>query len=924
VLGGDSLHSNNKVLKRSLLRLLLHGLTVHESVKANGALHDVVETTTDAEDTEGEDPDTDDSNNGGLTTNEPTPQTEDSGDHIDDEDGTSKLPRGDRGPERTVSSGDENQPVLSKGNLKEENGVSNTEVLDDTTVVDKGGGEGDPGSDSKHNTKDNGHSPKLGQVPLDGLGRVGSVIVGNGKGGNISENGNEDNEVNVKRLVEDSNPQTKENLKMEGQSNSVDDVRVHSVENLSGSLQGIDNGGETRGKENNIGGGSGRVGSTLDGDTSIGLLKGRSIVNTITGHGNKVASLLQNLNDIVLVLGENLSETISSLNEIVNLRTGHVTSSTETKSVGVVDVGTETKLSGSLLSNTDGITSKHLDGQTKLLGLLDGLEGIVSGGVHTGHNTENLPVSLASLSGNTKGSVTSRSKVSNLSLVVVEDLLGDGVVLLDSLENEKRGTLNTDDSLTGGGLDNSNNLLGNGVEGVELNNLVLGKSRLGSGVHLQGLQEGLVNSIKTLGLSGGSETSSKHQVIGINTLDSEGLGKRQLVLGEGTGLIGTQDLDTGKRLNSRQLLDNGLLLGEVGGTDSHGGGNDSGKTDGDTDNGDGKGVSQNLNNGDRSVKGGDPDNKKGDDNENKKGCSDTVEDLSEMTLASGGLVDKSSGTTDEGVVTSGGNNHETLTSLDGRRGKGVVAKVLIDGKRLTGKSGLINLEETIGGDNSAISGDNGTLLELEDITGDNLGSLNLNITTVSNNNSTEGKSLLELLNNRTSLEFLDETDTGVKHQKTANNTEIDPIFQTGGENSGTLHDELNGTDEEHDELQDEVLLLLGHLVETVLLSSLKDLVGGKTDGGVGLEKLLGNGLGGGTFLGVVGVLTENVISGIRLELLNEGVHIIIGLVIEATGGGSGRSGRGGSLLLNGVLLGELSRVQGRVGGHAGLYVSKRN
>ena len=49
---------------------------MHEVVEANAVLEEIVNTTHDAEDTEGEDPDTDNGDDGGLTTNEPTEETE--------------------------------------------------------------------------------------------------------------------------------------------------------------------------------------------------------------------------------------------------------------------------------------------------------------------------------------------------------------------------------------------------------------------------------------------------------------------------------------------------------------------------------------------------------------------------------------------------------------------------------------------------------------------------------------------------------------------------------------------------------------------------------------------------------------------------------------------------------------------------------
>ncbi|ROW03986.1 hypothetical protein VSDG_00847 [Cytospora chrysosperma] len=771
---------------------------MHEVIESNAVLEEVVDTTHDAEDAEGEDPDTDNGDNGGLlSTNEPSEDTEQGGNDIDDKDGASQLPRGDRRPEGTVGTGDEDQPVLSQGDLEEDDLIDVTEVLDNTAVdtTSVHGGDRDPGTDSEDNSQQDGHSPELGQVPLDGGLAEGSVVVGNGQGGDIGENGNEDNQLDVQGSVENGNPETEVDLQVDRQSDTVDNVGVHAVENLARSLEGVNDGTKTGGKEDNVGSGAGSIGSTLNSNTSIGLLQGGSVVDTVTSHGNKVATLLENLNDVVLVLGEDLSETISSLNEIVNLRAGHVTTATETETLSVVDVGTETELAGSLTSDTDGITSQHLDGQTQGLGLVDSLSSVVTGRVGAGHDTQNLPGTLTTLASNTERTETTGSELSNLVLVGLVDLLRDGVVLLDRLEDEERSTLNTGDLLALGRLDNSGDLLGDGVEGVEGDDLVLGEDRLGAGVVLQGLQESLVDSVNTLLLAGSSQASSKHEVLGVNTSDTVRLGQRQLVLGQGTGLVRAENLDTSQGLNSGQLLDNGLLLGEVGSTDSHGGGNDGGKTDGDTNDGNSQGKAQNLDNGVGSVEAGNPDNEQGEDDQDQEHCADTVQDLSEVTSSRVGSVDKGGSTTDEGVVTSGSDNDEGLTTLDGGGSETLVTLVLVDSERLASDGGLVNLQEGILGDNATVSGDDRTILNLENITGDNLGSLNLLQGTVTKDNSLQSESLLEFVDNAASLEFLDETDTGVEQKQGANDTEINPILKTSSQDGSGLHDELDRTNE---------------------------------------------------------------------------------------------------------------------------------
>lgn len=78
------------------------------------------------------------------------------------------------------------------------------------------------------------------------------------------------------------------------------------------------------------------------------------------------------------------------------------------------------------------------------------------------------------------------------------------------------------------------------------------------------------------------------------------------------------------------------------------------------------------------------------------------------------------------------------------------------------------------------------LLNLEDITGNDLRGVNLKETTVTENNSLESERLLELVDNGTSLEFLDETNRRVKQQKRANDTEIDPVLETRSKNGSSL------------------------------------------------------------------------------------------------------------------------------------------
>jgi len=82
------------------------------------------------------------------------------------------------------------------------------------------------------------------------------------------------------------------------------------------------------------------------------------------------------------------------------------------------------------------------------------------------------------------------------------------------------------------------------------------------------------------------------------------------------------------------------------------------------------------------------------------------------------------------------------------------------------------------------------LLNLEDITGNDLWGLNLEQTTITENDGLQGESLLELVDDRAGLEFLDETNCGVEQKQGADDAEIDPVLETGSEHSSSLMGEI--------------------------------------------------------------------------------------------------------------------------------------
>ena len=75
-----------------------------------------------------------------VSAGQPAEGTEDGGQSIDTQDGAHELERG----ERLSATGDEDEPVLGKTNLKEEDGLDSAEVLNDTTVGQKESSTDDP------------------------------------------------------------------------------------------------------------------------------------------------------------------------------------------------------------------------------------------------------------------------------------------------------------------------------------------------------------------------------------------------------------------------------------------------------------------------------------------------------------------------------------------------------------------------------------------------------------------------------------------------------------------------------------------------------------------------------------------------------------------------------------------------------------
>lgn len=100
-------------------------------------------------------------------------------------------------------------------------------------------------------------------------------------------------------------------------------------------------------------------------------------------------------------------------------------------------------------------------------------------------------------------------------------------------------------------------------------------------------------------------------------------------------------------------------------------------------------------------------------------------------------------------------------------------------------------------------------------------------------------------------------------------------------NINYLHDELNGTNEVSQELEDQVLLLFLHLIHTVLLATCCDFGLCKTNASVGLQLIFWDNASCARIYFVLAFLFL-LMPILRLELINQGIHVLIFLFIIVT------------------------------------------
>lgn len=279
-----------------------------------------------------------------------------------------------------------------------------------------------------------------------------------------------------------------------------------------------------------------------------------------------------------------------------------------------------------------------------------------------------------------------------------------------------------------------------GVEGDEVEELDAAAGDLGAA---GALDDAAVDGVLVLGARGvGGE---RHDLLGVELgvrLDLV-LVDREFVGRERAGLVGAEDGDTGELLDGRDAGDDGLVLGELLGTDGHGDGQDGGHGDGDTTNQEDEDVVESL--AVRVAEVGVEDEDLEDDEDTCEGGrkervslrraradgegrgrrtdgdhaeeSDLGEDGLEVTGRVVVGADEGGGAAEEGVGTGRDDDGLGLTVLAGRAGEGLVALLLVDGERLAGEGGLVHRNVDRLGE-TAVGGADVAVLERDEVTGD--------------------------------------------------------------------------------------------------------------------------------------------------------------------------------------------------------------
>mmetsp|Transcript_4757 Transcript_4757/g.12497 ORF Transcript_4757/g.12497 Transcript_4757/m.12497 type:complete len:212 (-) Transcript_4757:1594-2229(-) len=107
----------------------------------------------------------------------------------------------------------------------------------------------------------------------------------------------------------------KERQELQRARNPVNDVVLHSLEDLPCVQYRCNNGGKTRSRQHDVSGGTRRISGALDSNSNICSLQGGGIIHSVTCHSDHIVILPKNLDDGEFVLWINLCKPIGIFNQ---------------------------------------------------------------------------------------------------------------------------------------------------------------------------------------------------------------------------------------------------------------------------------------------------------------------------------------------------------------------------------------------------------------------------------------------------------------------------------------------------------------------------------------------------------------------------------------------------------------------------------
>lgn len=162
----------------------------------------------------------------------------------------------------------------------------------------------------EENTDDDRHGDDLAQSPLIGCARDSGIVDCDDERGDIVEEGDDDDELGGQREGQARDREEEKDEEVDGRRDTVEGIAAHALENHARGLDGVDDGGQTLGEQNNVGRRASSVRAAVDGDADVGLLERGSVVDTVTSHTDEHVLLLQELDHAELVLGDDLRKTV--------------------------------------------------------------------------------------------------------------------------------------------------------------------------------------------------------------------------------------------------------------------------------------------------------------------------------------------------------------------------------------------------------------------------------------------------------------------------------------------------------------------------------------------------------------------------------------------------------------------------------------